>query len=75
MTLAVLLKLMDADGVVGWGEANSMQPFKAESPREIAGMLTDSLLPTAPPETSPKPRPPSPTAPLSIVQTDLQIAK
>lgn len=44
-TRAVLLKLTDADGMQGWGEANPMQPFTTESPREAARTLKDTLLP------------------------------
>jgi muconate cycloisomerase len=44
-TRAVVLKLTDADGVVGWGEANPLQPFTVESPREAADVLIDELLP------------------------------
>jgi len=35
-TRAIILKLIDADGVIGWGEANPHQPFTVESPREAA---------------------------------------
>ncbi len=44
-TRAVMLKLTDADGVVGWGEANPMKPFTAESPAESAAVLQATLLP------------------------------
>ena len=44
-TRAVVLKLSDADGVIGWGEANPMQPFTAESPADAAAALHDQLLP------------------------------
>ncbi|MGB3927598.1 MAG: enolase C-terminal domain-like protein [Sphingobium sp.] len=42
---AVLLKLTDRDGNVGWGEANALQPFTDESPAEVASVLRDELLP------------------------------
>lgn len=45
-TRAVLLKLTDADGVAGWGEANPMQPFTAESPADAAQALRQTLLPS-----------------------------
>lgn len=44
-TRAVMLKLTAADGVVGWGEANPMQPFTVESPAEAAAALQATLLP------------------------------
>jgi muconate cycloisomerase len=44
-TRSVLLKLIDADGVVGWGEANPLQPFTDESPSDAASALRDTLLP------------------------------
>jgi muconate cycloisomerase len=44
-TRAVLLKLIDADGVVGWGEANPKQPFTDESPSDAARVLRKTLLP------------------------------
>jgi muconate cycloisomerase len=55
MTRAVLLKLTDADGVVGWGEADPMQPFTAESPRDAGGVLLDLLLPAVLRESVPEP--------------------
>ncbi|MFV3074926.1 enolase C-terminal domain-like protein [Niveispirillum fermenti] len=54
-TRAVLLKLTDADGLVGWGEANPMQPFTAESPREAGNVLHDLLLPAILREARPEP--------------------
>jgi muconate cycloisomerase len=54
-TRAVLLKLTDRDGAVGWGEANPMQPFTAESPREAAEVLRDVLLPVVLREQCPEP--------------------
>ena len=54
-TRAVLLKLSDRDGTVGWGEANPMPPFTAESPREAAEVLRDVLLPAVMSAESPEP--------------------
>lgn len=54
-TRAVVLKLTDADGVVGWGEANPLQPFTVESPREAADVLRDELLPAVLDEACPEP--------------------
>lgn len=44
-TRAVMLKLIDEDGQVGWGEADPYQPFTAESPDESARVLREKLLP------------------------------
>lgn len=52
---SVVLKLTDADGVVGWGEADPMQPFTAESPREAGIVLRDLLLPAVLRESTPEP--------------------
>lgn len=54
-TCAVILKLTDADGVIGWGEANPMQPFTVESPREAREILRDLLLPAVMVEATPEP--------------------
>jgi len=54
-TCAVILKLTDADGVVGWGEANPMQPFTVESPRDSRDVLREQLLPAVFAETLPEP--------------------
>lgn len=54
-TIAVLLKLTDADGVIGWGEANPRQPFTSESPSEARGILRDRLLPALFAQPSPAP--------------------
>lgn len=54
-TRAILIKLIDVDGAVGWGEANPMQPFTAESPREAAKVLRDVLLPVVLREPCPEP--------------------
>jgi muconate cycloisomerase len=42
---AVLLKLTDRDGHIGWGEANAQRPFTYESPDEVSQVLRDDLLP------------------------------
>ncbi len=55
ITRAVMLKLTDADGVEGWGEANPMQPFTAESPAEAAGVLRTTLLPALLRDANPEP--------------------
>ena len=55
-TRAVLLKLTDADGVVGWGEANPARPFSAESPADAARALQEVLLPAVLAAKSPEPR-------------------
>lgn len=44
-TRAVLLKLTDADGVEGWGEANPMVAFTGESVADTIQVLTGTLLP------------------------------
>lgn len=54
-TRAVLLKLTDAEGMIGWGEANPMHPFTAESPHEAGLVLRDSLLPAVLRESCPEP--------------------
>lgn len=41
----VVLKLTDTDGVVGWGEANPMQPFTDESAEDVIASLKSELLP------------------------------
>lgn len=55
-TRAVLLKLTDADGIVGWGEANPLQPFTAESPAQAALALRETLLPAILGISNPAPR-------------------
>lgn len=52
---AVLLKLTDRDGNVGWGEANAQKPFTDESPDEVAQVLGDELLPIVLSEEDPEP--------------------
>lgn len=54
-TRAILLKLTDADGMVGWGEANPLQPFTTESPQDARGALRDVLLPAVMKESLPEP--------------------
>jgi len=44
-TRAVLLKLTDADGVEGWGEANPDRTFSGESSGDEMCALKDTLLP------------------------------
>jgi len=43
--VAVLLKLTDENGHVGWGEANALQPFTDEGPAEVVAVLQNELLP------------------------------
>ena len=52
---AVLLKLTDADGVEGWGEANPLQPFTTESPGDAAQALKETLLPAVLASAAPEP--------------------
>lgn len=42
---AVLLKLTDADGIEGWGEANPSKSFTGETSGEAMVVLRDALLP------------------------------
>ena len=42
---AVMLKLMDEDGLVGWGEANPKKPFTPESEEDAANALKNDILP------------------------------
>jgi muconate cycloisomerase len=44
-TRALMVKLTDVDGIEGWGEANPLQPFTAESLGEAAQALQAILLP------------------------------
>ncbi len=44
-TRAILLKLIDEDGVTGWGEANASVSFTGESCEEAMRVLRDILLP------------------------------
>ena len=41
----VVLKLVDTDGVAGWGEADPMQPFTEESAEDVFAVLKTELLP------------------------------
>ena len=41
----IILKLIDSDGRVGWGEANPWQPFTREGPDQVFRALKDNLLP------------------------------
>jgi len=52
---AVLLKLTDADGLEGWGEANPFQPFTDESADDAARALKETLLPAVLSSVAPKP--------------------
>ena len=52
---AVLLKLTDADGMVGWGEANPEETFSGESPRSVRLTLERTLLPAVLASKSPLP--------------------
>jgi muconate cycloisomerase len=42
---AVILKLTDSDGVIGWGEADPSVSFTGESSADVARVLKDVLLP------------------------------
>ncbi|MCA1441915.1 hypothetical protein I6F07_17165 [Ensifer sp. IC4062] len=44
-TQAVLVKLKDADGVVGWGEANPAETVDGETPAGVMRVLKETLLP------------------------------
>lgn len=54
-TTAVMIKLVDADGVVGWGEANAAMSFTGESTADVARALKEVLLPTVLAAPSPEP--------------------
>jgi len=54
-TRAVLLKLRDADGVVGWGEGNADFSFTGETSGDVAKALRDILLPAVLATRSPEP--------------------
>jgi muconate cycloisomerase len=56
-TRAVFLKLVDDDGVEGWGEANPMHPFTAESIEQTLQVLDASLLPAVLSARDPEPGP------------------
>lgn len=54
-TRAVLLKLTDADGIEGWGEANASKSFTGESSGDAANALKDTLLPAVFASKAPEP--------------------
>ena len=54
-TRAVLLKLTDADGIEGWGEANAKKTFTGESSGDAARALRDTLLPAILASETPEP--------------------
>ncbi|MCL4746330.1 MAG: mandelate racemase [Burkholderiaceae bacterium] len=56
-TRAVFLKLVDADGIEGWGEANPLQPFTAESTEQSLKELEAVLLPAVFAAQNPEPGP------------------
>lgn len=51
----VLLKLIDTEGTIGWGEADPMQPFTLESASDVVDVLRDELLPAVLRESTPEP--------------------
>ena len=56
-TRAVFIKLVDRDGVEGWGEANPMYPFTAESIEQTLEQLQATLLPAVFSCANPEPGP------------------
>ncbi|MCA1441927.1 hypothetical protein I6F07_17225 [Ensifer sp. IC4062] len=52
---AVLVKLTDADGVMGWGEANPAETVDGETPAGVMRVLQDKLLPAVLAEPEPAP--------------------
>lgn len=54
-TSAVLLKLTDADGVEGWGEANPYDAFTGGTAGDAARALKDTLLPAVMAASAPTP--------------------
>lgn len=54
-TRAVLLKVTDADGIVGWGEANPSKTFTGETPGNAARALKETLLPAVLASAAPEP--------------------
>jgi muconate cycloisomerase len=54
-TRAVLVKLTDADGVEGWGEADPNRTFSGESASDAARTLKETLLPAVLASTDPEP--------------------
>ncbi len=54
-TSAVMLKLTDADGVVGWGEANPYDAFTGGTASDAVRALKDTLLPAVMASSAPTP--------------------
>ncbi|WP_435158686.1 enolase C-terminal domain-like protein [Amycolatopsis sacchari] len=54
-TRAVLVKLTDADGIAGWGEADPSPTFSGESSGDVASILKESLLPAVLAADNPEP--------------------
>ncbi|RVT93513.1 enolase C-terminal domain-like protein [Sphingomonas crocodyli] len=54
-TTAVMIKLVDADGIVGWGEANAAQSFTGESSADVFRALNEILLPAVFTASAPEP--------------------
>lgn len=54
-TRAVLLKLIDADGIEGWGEADPSPAFTGESAGDAAHALKETLLPAVLASAAPEP--------------------
>jgi len=54
-TRAILLKLTDGDGVVGWGEADPNITFTGESPGDAVRVLHDTLVPHVLGQANPEP--------------------
>ena len=56
-TRAVFVKLVDRDGVEGWGEANPMHPFTDESVEQTLEQLRATILPAVFCASAPEPGP------------------
>lgn len=54
-TDAVMLKLTDADGVEGWGEANPSSTFDGDTIGDVSKVLENSFLPAVLAESNPQP--------------------
>lgn len=54
-TRVVMLKLTDADGFEGWGEANPSETFTGESPGDAVRVLVETLLPAVLASANPEP--------------------
>ena len=52
---AVVVRLVDADGAVGWGEADALGGFTGETPRSIREDLVERMLPALLAERAPSP--------------------